>query len=102
MVNAISLAASSGVTPVLLGMLSSPKNGDFFNSAGVYDPRSGMGDLYHKRHLVPFGEYAPLRDYIPLFDVIAGPYDFSKGDQVMALKMTCKMAKASNAALDLL
>ena len=89
-VNAISLAASSGVTPVLLGMLSEPEWNQFYNSAGVFTPGEGMGDLYHKRHLVPFGEYAPLRSYIPFIDAIAGPYDFSKGDQVMALPLTTK------------
>ena len=89
-VNAISLAASSGTTPVLLGMLSEPETNQFYNSAGVFTPGAGMGDLYHKRHLVPFGEYAPLRSYIPFINVIAGPYDFSKGDQVMALPLTTK------------
>ena len=89
-VNAISLAASSGTTPVLLGMLSEPEWNHFYNSAGIYTPGAGMGNLYHKRHLVPFGEYAPLRSYIPFIDAIAGPYDFSKGDQVMALPLTTK------------
>ena len=89
-VNAISLAASSGATPVLLGMLSEPELNQFYNSAGIYTPGKGMGDLYHKRHLVPFGEYAPLRSYIPFIDAIAGPYDFSKGKQVMALPLTTK------------
>ena len=87
-VNAISLAASSGVTPVLLGMLSEPERNQFYNSAGVYTPGAGMGDLYHKRHLVPFGEYVPLRSYIPFIDAIAGPYDFSQGEQVKALPLT--------------
>ncbi len=89
-VNAISLAASSGTTPVLLGMLSEPELNKFYNSAGIYAPATGMGDLYHKRHLVPFGEYAPLRPYIPFIDAIAGPYDFSKGHQVMALPLITK------------
>ena len=89
-VNAISLAASSGTTPVLLGMLSEPELNQFYNSAGIYTPATGMGNLYHKRHLVPFGEYAPLRSYIPFIDAIAGPYDFSKGDQIKALPLTTK------------
>lgn len=87
-VNAISLAASSGVTPVLLGMMSEPELNQFYNSAGIFTPGEGMGDLYDKRHLVPFGEYVPLRSYIPFIDAIAGPYDFSKGDQVNALPLT--------------
>ena len=87
-VNAIALAASSGATPIFMGMLSEPDINRFYNSAGIYTPQSGMGGLYHKRHLVPFGEYAPLRSYIPFIDAIAGPYDFSAGDQAMGLPMT--------------
>jgi apolipoprotein N-acyltransferase len=43
---------------------------------------SGSGDIvgkYDKFHLVPFGEYMPMRDYLPLDAVAAGPGDFSVG-----------------------
>lgn len=86
--NAIVQAASAGKTPIVTGTLSSPKNGDFFNSAVVYDPQSGVSAPYHKRHLVPFGEYAPLRDYIPYIDVIAGPADFLPGQEIKPLEIS--------------
>jgi apolipoprotein N-acyltransferase len=56
-----------------------PREGELYNSVGVVGDPS---ETYHKHHLVPFGEYLPLRsllsffkDYveIPMSDFSAGP-----------------------------
>src|SRR5262245_4360201 len=57
------------------------------NAGIVWDPATGPGETYIKRHLVPFGEYVPLRSLlengISRFDRI--PRDFSPGDRVGVL-----------------
>lgn len=63
-------------TTLILGAPTS-QNGQLFNSAIAV----GTDTAYHKRHLVPFGEYVPLRGLFgDLLDVLGAPEsDFSAG-----------------------
>jgi apolipoprotein N-acyltransferase len=53
----------------------------YYNSAFLVDPKGRIGPRYDKAHLVPFGEYVPLRRWLPFVgklvaqvgDFVAGP-----------------------------
>ncbi|KAB2348993.1 apolipoprotein N-acyltransferase [Actinomadura rudentiformis] len=76
--------------PVLVGALVDTPDGERVENRGiVWDPRSGPGNYYVKRHPVPFGEYLPFRDVltklITRFERI--PRDFAKGTRSGVMRM---------------
>ncbi|MFH1829742.1 MAG: apolipoprotein N-acyltransferase [Pseudomonadota bacterium] len=44
---------------VMFGVLTKRPDGEYHNSAVVFDAKGKRKNLYHKVHLVPFGEYVP-------------------------------------------
>ncbi|HEU5160381.1 MAG TPA: apolipoprotein N-acyltransferase [Streptosporangiaceae bacterium] len=51
--------------PVLVGAVIDASDGVHVENRGiVWDPRTGPGEYYTKRHPVPFGEYLPMRDLL--------------------------------------
>lgn len=87
--------AALGDFDLLLGSLEFGTDGDF-NIAALFSNRGAEMDVYRKMHLVPFGEYVPLRHSFPLFAMIAGnqvPSDFSRGDKPGVLQMRAAPVK---------
>jgi apolipoprotein N-acyltransferase len=76
---------------LLFGSPSYKKNGNtlsFSNSAFLISPNGSIQGQYDKVHLVPYGEYVPLRKYFPFFGkLVAGVGDFAKGSGVYPLPM---------------
>ncbi len=53
---------------------------DFYNSAFLITPAGELKDRYFKSHLVPFGEYVPMRRLLPfLAPLVEAVGDFSAG-----------------------
>ena len=81
----IDMAARAVGAPILVGaIVDVPGNpAGVWNLGLVWDPVTGPGERYVKRHPVPFGEYIPMRSliapFIERFDRI--PRDFVPGDR---------------------
>ena len=56
------------------------RKANFFNSALLLEPNGTFSGKYYKNHLVPFGEYIPLKKYLPfLAPLVESVGDFSVG-----------------------
>jgi apolipoprotein N-acyltransferase len=63
-----------------------------YNSAYLFTPEGEIAGKYDKRHLVPFGEYIPFSNYLPLpGPLVENIGDFSVGKSAMPL--SCQSAE---------
>ncbi len=75
----ISAAAADIGVPVLVGaVVQTDTPGELYNRGIVWDPVTGPGATYDKRHPLPFGEYMPYRSFFRIFsdkvDLLRGTF----------------------------
>jgi apolipoprotein N-acyltransferase len=59
---------------------------EYFNSAFLVSPDGKIQGRYDKMHLVPYGEYVPLKQFFPFIEkMVVGIGDFSSGKEAKIL-----------------
>ena len=81
----LSGTAKDGDCYLLAGAFDTDEEGNRYNSIFTFKPDGSLDDtVYNKRHLVPFGEFVPLRGLVEflvpqLADINAADADFTAG-----------------------
>ena len=81
---------SMGDFSLMTGLDIQEPNGKGYTSAGLFRENFENMQAYHKVHLVPFGEYLPLRHELPFMEPLLGgllPGDFEPGPSVQPLNL---------------
>jgi len=89
--------SASTKTDLLLGTIDFENRHDY-NAALLISAAGRPMQIYRKFHLVPFGEYIPLRHSFPLFAAIASkwvPGDFDPGNDYTVFRLTNSDARVA-------
>jgi apolipoprotein N-acyltransferase len=81
---------NSARAPVMMGNLAVFREvPSWYNAAFVVDPQTGLDtDFYAKRKLVPFGEFVPMRRWLPFIDkLVPIGDDFQRGREPSLLSL---------------
>ncbi|MFH1354674.1 MAG: apolipoprotein N-acyltransferase [Candidatus Omnitrophota bacterium] len=76
----ISSLSRNSKIPLLLGTVTQDKE-EYFNSAILLDGEGRIARRYDKLHLVPFGEYIPLKKFLPFLESVVPIGDINRGKE---------------------
>ncbi|MDD5156279.1 MAG: apolipoprotein N-acyltransferase [Candidatus Omnitrophica bacterium] len=77
--------------PILLGAVTL-RNGNYYNSAILVSAQGNSSGMYDKVHLVPFGEYIPLRKILGFLETIAPIGDITPGKEYKVFENPVKFS----------
>jgi apolipoprotein N-acyltransferase len=72
--------------PLLIGTVARD-NDEYFNSALLIRPSGEIAGRYDKLHLVPFGEYIPLKKILPFLETVVPIGDITAGREYTVFKI---------------
>lgn len=90
--NIITDLARKAKTPLLSGVVTR-ENELFYNSAILISRRGEIVKRYDKVHLVPFGEYIPLKKVLPFLQTIVPIGDINRGEEFTVFTQSAKESK---------
>ncbi|MGE5308724.1 MAG: apolipoprotein N-acyltransferase [Deltaproteobacteria bacterium] len=82
-------AIKDGKIPLLLGAITH-RDEKFYNSALLLMPSGEVTATYDKTHLVPFGEYIPLRNVFTFLETLAPIGELARGKDFTVFSVTGK------------
>jgi apolipoprotein N-acyltransferase len=85
-------------TDLLLGTIDADQTPADYNAALLVSNEGRNVQVYRKLHLVPFGEYVPGRNTVPLVARIVGdqvPADFTPGKEPVVFRLTTDEVKVA-------
>ena len=88
----VSSLAKQSHTPLLLGAVTL-RDSLYYNSAILVSPEGKLLERYDKLHLVPFGEYIPLRSTLGFLETIVPIGDFARGKEYTTFKLQAPSSK---------